>query len=1029
MKYVGLIKWFDVSKGFGKIGTPDDGDIFIHQANFIEKPEKLLIATSLVFETQKDNRGVSAINAEPPTSYEDFQLILSYLKTNPSISAEVTITGESRWGNKYKRKESKSYSIVSFSLHQLLRKKQATEIFEFFKNYFDEQYPKGGAEFAKKYFDVTKEKILGIKLELNGYLLEEFKGKEVEKKGGGRPSVRLLSDSSANKFLIQKLFAYYLEKGDSDFLFEVWKNKRHLINSNSYRFLGDNSSEEQSFEFSSNIFLENYSKISSNDLNRVLIQSNGIEIAVEIVQKQISSLESVSKAVIDEILRSIHVLSKSEVVFDLRELFTNKLLEILKRCDFTEVKNETISTFKYFLDIIKNKNNNLNYDNTIQKFNEAISNEAKFKLWQATRYFTPEKIFFDTYQSQLSFSDFLNAPNEFHIDYFTRHLNEIDDFETIENFCLLTFLIIESPYKTIQDVFPQLLLKYRAAYWLNFPKTDSYWGKYYQADYQTADIPFNPTNFITYLSGVENLRDLLMAYELTGKIQERYRTETSNYLNNEGFLKFSEHERKNIIHELLLQVEILSNADLVELFKTALRRSPNEDCVPLCKSFIPKFINEDVISFDELIDIIRNTIMDIKIRQEVFLHISDQASKFERVSLWIKGYITKVHFNEVFEVFDRFPLNQQPNLLRKVFSLIPKNRVDHVESFLAQLSILANNQKLNLDVRICLAVITSLNTQQNYIGENVISEIVCKYVNENLTDLVQVCDLFQECRGRTWMTFGDETKRNWFLNIEGKDFPVDNDTVNVNGKDYVFNKEKRTVEIDGDTYSFSWSKKENNFFRKLYDKPIGITFCDAVKSQKDETLNKYFYWCCNSKCYSPCQTDHIHLEWSKYTLRDFIKILKLPFDEDKYYRFVSVVNRANRLMKKLKCTSCNNLLRDQRTSEFAFYRVTTFHCTNLECSELHKVVYLNHCLNWRCLNVVDSRMSVTCPNGWYICDSCNNCCSQDKLEKRLANLITNNAFNPNNPRHQKLKYQVDNNLGHMEREEKYNHKTGEKMKE
>jgi hypothetical protein len=51
------------------------------------------------------------------------------------------------------------------------------------------------------------------------------------------------------------------------------------------------------------------------------------------------------------------------------------------------------------------------------------------------------------------------------------------------------------------------------------------------------------------------------------------------------------------------------------------------------------------------------------------------------------------------------------------------------------------------------------------------------------------------------------------------------------------------------------------------------------------------------------------------------------------------------------------------------------------------------------------------------------------LEKRLANLITNNAFNPNNPRHQKLKYQVDNNLGHMEREEKYHHKTGERMKE
>ncbi len=60
--------------------------------------KKLLIATSLIFETKKDNRGVTAINARPPSSYEDFQLILSYLKTNPSISTEVTITGQSRWG-------------------------------------------------------------------------------------------------------------------------------------------------------------------------------------------------------------------------------------------------------------------------------------------------------------------------------------------------------------------------------------------------------------------------------------------------------------------------------------------------------------------------------------------------------------------------------------------------------------------------------------------------------------------------------------------------------------------------------------------------------------------------------------------------------------------------------------------------------------------------------------------------------------------------------------------------------------------
>lgn len=278
------------------------------------------------------------------------------------------------------------------------------------------------------------------------------------------------------------------------------------------------------------------------------------------------------------------------------------------------------------------------------------------------------------------------------------------------------------------------------------------------------------------------------------------------------------------------------------------------------------------------------------------------------------------------------------------------------------------------------------------------------------------------------MTDG-EHQRSWYLTIEGKDFPVSNDRVIIGDNYYSFDKESNSLVVDGTTYRFRWSKKEHNTFSKKYDRPAGVTFCDAVKSEYEENLKRHFYWCCNGKCYAPCQNDHIHLEWNNYSLRDFIKILDLPFEIDKYYRFVSVVNRANRLLKKLKCTGCEKLLRDVRTSEFAFYRVTTFHCTNPACEQHQEIIYLNHCLNWRCLNVVDSRISSKCPNDWYICDSCSNCCSQEKIQRRYENLIINNAFNPCNPRHRKLKYQMDNKLGHLERGETYNYKTGEKRLE
>jgi len=229
MKYIGLIKWFDTEKGFGKLGTPDDGEIFIHQNNFAVRPEKLLIASSLIFETKKDNRGVTAINAQTPTTYLDFQFILSYLKRNPSILIEQTFTGKSKWGNQYKRKELRPHNLIDYSLHHLLRNKPATEIFEFFKKYFDEQYPKQGSEFATKYLTITEEKIKGINLKLNGFLLEEFERKNPKKRGDDILTSPFFPNDYANIFLIQTLFAYYLDKFNVKFLFEVWKNKTYLV--------------------------------------------------------------------------------------------------------------------------------------------------------------------------------------------------------------------------------------------------------------------------------------------------------------------------------------------------------------------------------------------------------------------------------------------------------------------------------------------------------------------------------------------------------------------------------------------------------------------------------------------------------------------------------------------------------------------------------------------------------------------------------------------------------------------------------
>ena len=38
MRYLGLVKWFNHEKGYGIIGTLEDGDVFLHHSNLEHKP-------------------------------------------------------------------------------------------------------------------------------------------------------------------------------------------------------------------------------------------------------------------------------------------------------------------------------------------------------------------------------------------------------------------------------------------------------------------------------------------------------------------------------------------------------------------------------------------------------------------------------------------------------------------------------------------------------------------------------------------------------------------------------------------------------------------------------------------------------------------------------------------------------------------------------------------------------------------------------------------------------------------------------
>lgn len=213
--------------------------------------------------------------------------------------------------------------------------------------------------------------------------------------------------------------------------------------------------------------------------------------------------------------------------------------------------------------------------------------------------------------------------------------------------------------------------------------------------------------------------------------------------------------------------------------------------------------------------------------------------------------------------------------------------------------------------------------------------------------------------------------------------------------------------------------------------PDGITICEGRKANTlHKTLQKEFWWCANQECYQNCVETHYeednpetHSPWKNYTLFDFLRILKINTDEAKgaeiitdghYYKFLGQVNAFNRLLKRLYCEGCGNLLQPLESSHFALYRDVRFHCDEENCTEQHKVIYLNSCLYGECNSIIDSRVSKQCDHGLYICSNCGTCCSEEFFKRRFESLEKVGGYI-----YPDLRTKIERGYGHLEKAEYY----------
>jgi uncharacterized protein (DUF2164 family) len=342
---------------------------------------------------------------------------------------------------------------------------------------------------------------------------------------------------------------------------------------------------------------------------------------------------------------------------------------------------------------------------------------------------------------------------------------------------------------------------------------------------------------------------------------------------------------------------------------------------------------------------------------EVSEKIVEQSSSYIKLSFWLKEFTEYFNYDEFVIYTITLSIEEQKIFFKKVIKLIHEQKIslkliDLERIMTVDLKLYEelnkDEDKLNdLDFTICivLQIIRDLANEVRTKRETIF-EIIANQVKKP-TNLLKIKGFFDECKGRTI------AKVTPILDEEGKHID-------------------KTVE-----------------FKLLEEKPRFAIYCDGRKSpSKCNKTDLDFWWCENSQCYNPERKIRSSEEWKDYSLLDILTILNINFIEKEYEILLSVINKANRFLDHLICRECEKILHPKGKSNFSFWGVSNFHCKNENCSKNEQDIYISHCMNGKCEDIIDARDCAKCKPkgfedcGWYVCNFCNSCCDTPKLEKR-----------------------------------------------
>lgn len=342
-------------------------------------------------------------------------------------------------------------------------------------------------------------------------------------------------------------------------------------------------------------------------------------------------------------------------------------------------------------------------------------------------------------------------------------------------------------------------------------------------------------------------------------------------------------------------------------------------------------------------------------------------STYEKLTLWLDGTYDDLNFNEFKNCVYMLSANDQTKFIKKTLKYVHEEKANVTVNDLISVNVISYESSKSLEK----------------------SEGVCLDYSTGIA-LNTIDELYKKTTIRTLRASTDA--RNRMFNIILDQIKDPNDILEIRG---YFDDCKGRTSARFKSISDESVPQEVELVRYRAINPKFHLLCDGRKARDrdgipvlDKTYNINFWWCANNPCFELSRKAHSHEEWESYSLLDFLKILKVDFDEIDLEMYLSIINKANLFLKHLKCRACGQILRPKNQSNYAFYGVNNFYCMNQSCEESNNKVpvYLSHCMNGNCGHVIDSRDTVKCDKGWYICTHCYACCTTKTFQLRIETL-------------------------------------------